>query len=137
MQGASPCGVRSSQPPLPSVAYEKEVKHVVRTSYEAYTGNHVGHKGTRTPEVWYSLVTLNLKQRADGDGVIMWEAHAKESLWRDSGGSVGVDWAWHAWREASGTWETSSVPAVAIPALQRFGLRFDFLAGNPADLRVE
>ena len=59
------------------------------------------------PEVWYSLV---IRIQADGDGVNEPEANTKEASGQASGESVGVLRAWHAWREASRTWETLSVP---------------------------
>jgi len=65
LQGASPCGVRFSPPPLPSVAsMAGSSLWLANKIDEAYTGNHVGHKGIRTSlNVWYSLVTLGVAKR--------------------------------------------------------------------------
>ena len=54
------------------------------------------------PEVWYSLVKA-IKQTAT---VLTHRKPTQQHrFWRDAGGSVGVLRAWHAWREASRTWE--------------------------------
>jgi hypothetical protein len=60
------------------------------------------------PEVWYSLVKAR-KQTATV--VTHRQPTQQHRFWRDAGGSVGVLRAWHAWREASRTWETLEVPA--------------------------
>ena len=74
------------------------------------------------PEVWHSL---DRRMHADGDGVNEPEANTKEASGQASGGSVGVLRAWHAWREASRTWETLSVPGrqVSRTRPQAGGLR--------------
>jgi len=48
LQDGRSCRVRSNQPPVPSVAVVEEVKEPNETA-EAYTGNHIGRKGDRTP----------------------------------------------------------------------------------------
>ena len=65
-------------------------------SYEAYTGNHVSRKGTRTPLKQFSLVTI---VKAVGQGVMLSEANTKEPNLRGSGGSCRGLRAWHVWRE--------------------------------------
>jgi hypothetical protein len=45
---------------------------------EAYTGKHVGHRGTHVPEAWNSSVN---EHKADGHGVNEPEANTKESLY--------------------------------------------------------
>jgi hypothetical protein len=50
LQGESPCWARSNQPPISSVAVMEETeKKKSNEIIEAYTENHVGHKGDRTP----------------------------------------------------------------------------------------
>jgi len=50
LQGESPCQVRFSQPPVLSVAFVAEgVEFPANKADEAYTKNHVGRRGDRTP----------------------------------------------------------------------------------------
>ena len=50
LQGESPCRVRSSQPPVSSVASVAElVEFPANKADEAYTENHVGRRGVRAP----------------------------------------------------------------------------------------
>ncbi len=50
LQGGSPCRVRSSQPPVSSVASVAEwVEFPANKAVEAYTENHVGRRGDRAP----------------------------------------------------------------------------------------
>src|SRR5712691_7566093 len=82
------------------VSIERSIRSVHREPWRPQGNSHV-------PEVWHSLVR---GMQADGDGVNEPEANTKEASRQASGGSAGVLRAWHAWREASRTWETLSVP---------------------------
>ena len=69
-------------------------------------------EATREGALPGSLVQPREGMQADGDGFHAPEANTQASFFgRDAGGSVGVLRAWHAWREASRTWETLEVPA--------------------------
>ena len=53
LQGGSPCRARPNQPPVPSVAVAEEAVEKggprPNRAAEAYTGNHIGRRGDRTP----------------------------------------------------------------------------------------
>jgi len=82
------------------VSIERSIRSVHREPCRPQGNSHF-------PEVWHSLV---IRIQADGDGVNEPEANTKEASGQASGGSAGVLRAWHAWREASRTWETLEVP---------------------------
>jgi hypothetical protein len=78
-QGESPCKVRSSQPPLASVAWRAEGVFLQPTKLcEAYTAHRIGHRGRpHSPEVWYSLVS---ELHADDDVFNATEVNTKVSI---------------------------------------------------------
>jgi hypothetical protein len=82
------------------VSIERSRRSVHREPWRPQGNSHF-------PAVWHSLV---IRMHADGDGVNAPEANTKEASGQASGGAAGVLRAWPAWREASRTWETLSVP---------------------------
>jgi hypothetical protein len=96
-----------NQTPISSVALAKEDESLNNVG-EAYTENHAGRKGVCSFLKQFSLVT---SIKAAGEGVIFPEAKTKEpTKVRFQRGCRGLR-AWHVWREVSGTWDASFVPA--------------------------
>ena len=92
LQGASPCLVRSSHPPVSSVAPVAEQETVNKTG-EAYTENHAGRRGGRAPRSAgtaskWQLRTPRVLTCAEGNT----EASDMARMWR----SAGVIRPWHA-----------------------------------------
>ena len=108
LQGASPCRVRSSQPPDRVLRMCRRCKNTEQNIQSGHREPWRPQGKAHVPEVWYSLVRA-CKQTATA--FTHRKPTHKHRCGRDAGGSVGVLRAWHAWREASRTWETLEVPA--------------------------